>query len=205
MEVTLDNQRSRPAELTGAAFAKLLECLDADRERAGEKYEDLRRTLLRFFEWRGAPFPEEHTDETLDRVARKLDAGVEVQNLGGYCYEVARLVFLETLKGRDSKRAPLDEAEFTVSAPNVAAELDEAEEHGRRLECLENCLRRLPVESRELITEYYRDDRRDRIDRRTTLAARLGIRRGALANRAQRVRDKLERCVTVCLKKKRAR
>lgn len=122
---------------------------------------------------------------------------------GGYCYEVARLVFLETLKGRDSKRAPLDEAEFTASAANVAAELAEAEEHGRRLECLEHCLRRLPVESRELITEYYRDDRRDRIERRTTLAARLGIRRGALANRAQRMRDKLERCVTICLKKKR--
>ena len=79
-------------ELTGVAFAKLLDCLDADREQAGEKYEDLRRTLLRFFEWRGAPFPEEHADETFNRVACRLDEGVEIKNLGGYCYQVARLV-----------------------------------------------------------------------------------------------------------------
>jgi hypothetical protein len=57
------------ARLTANAFAKLLDCLSADRERAGEKYEDLRRTLIRFFEWRGAPFPEEHADETFNRIA----------------------------------------------------------------------------------------------------------------------------------------
>src|SRR5258707_3559667 len=94
--------------LTANAFAKLLNRLDADRERAGEKYEDLRRTLNRFFEWRGAPFPEEHADETFNRVARKLDEGVEIKNFGGYCYEVARLVCLESTKGHDSKRASLE-------------------------------------------------------------------------------------------------
>jgi hypothetical protein len=48
------------AGLTADTFTRLLHRLDADRERAGEKYEDLRRTLIRFFEWRGAPYPEEH-------------------------------------------------------------------------------------------------------------------------------------------------
>lgn len=38
--------------LTANAFTKLLNRLDADRERAGEEYEDLRLTLVRFFEWR---------------------------------------------------------------------------------------------------------------------------------------------------------
>ena len=33
--------------LTAKAFAKLLDRLGADREQAGEKYEDLRRTLTR--------------------------------------------------------------------------------------------------------------------------------------------------------------
>ena len=77
------------AALTSEAFTKLLARLDPDRERAGEKYEDLRRTLIKFFEWRGAPFPEEQTDETFNRVARKLDEGIEIKNIGGYCYEVA--------------------------------------------------------------------------------------------------------------------
>src|SRR5436190_23726711 len=117
-------------ELTAEAFAKLLDRLDADWERAGEKYEDLRRTLVRFFEWRGAPFPEEHTDETFNRVARRLDEGVEIKNVGGYCYEVARLVHLEALKGPDSKRSPL---EATNVEATVAATTDEAAEKELRL------------------------------------------------------------------------
>lgn len=189
-------------ELTADTFAKLLDCLAADREQAGDKYEALRRTLIRFFEWRGAPFPEEHADETFNRVAIKIGQGVEIRNIGGYCYEVARLVFLESLKGTDSKRVQLDAIDLrdagTADFADVAAEKE------LRLDCLEVCLRALPVESSTLITEYYRHEKRGRIDHRQTLAERLGLRRDALANRAQRVRDKLENCVMGCLKKKRA-
>lgn len=185
--------------LTAPAFAKLMDCLSADREQAGGKYEDLRRTLIRFFEWRGAPFPEEHTDETFNRVARRLDEGVEIKNIGGYCYEVARLVCLEAFKGPDSRRLPL-EAIHTEAM--VAGTTDEAVEKELRLSCLEDCLHALSVESRDLIVEYYRDEKRDRIDRRKALAEHLGLRRDALANRAQRVRDRLEQCVADCFKKK---
>lgn len=187
--------------LTANAFAKLLDCLAEDRERAGDKYEDLRRTLTRFFEWRGAPFPEEHTDETFNRVARRLDEGVEIKNIGGYCYEVARFVCMEALKGHDSRRSSLE----AIKREGAAAETsDEAVEKELRLTCLEDCLRVLPIESRELITEYYRDEKRGRIDRRKALAERMGLRRDALANRVQRVRDRLEQCVADCLKKKQA-
>src|SRR6266404_4774906 len=127
--------------LTANAFAKLLDRLDVDRERAGEKYEDLWRTLTRFFEWRGAPFPEEHTDETLDRVARKLDEGVKIKNIAGYCYEVARLVCLESFKGQDSKRLSLEETNLEAAAPDTT---EEAVEKELRLACLEDCLGALP-------------------------------------------------------------
>ena len=185
--------------LTENAFTKLLDCLGEDRERAGEKYEDLRRTLIRFFEWRGAPFPEDQADETFNRVARKLGEGVEIKNIGGYCYEVARLVCLESLKGHDSRRTPIEAVKLEETVANTT---DEALEKETRLSCLEECLRVLPVETRELIVEYYRDEQRGRIDRRKALAERLGLRRDALANRAQRVRDKLEQCVINCVKKK---
>jgi DNA-directed RNA polymerase specialized sigma24 family protein len=186
--------------LTAKAFAKLLDRLGADGEQAGEKYEDLRRTLTRFFEWRGAPFPEEHTDETFNRIARKLDEGTDIKNIRAYCHEVARLVCMEAFKGHESRRTPLDE--ITLEATTVAPDdLDETAEKEQRLTCLDDCLRALPVESRELITEYYTDEKRGRIDRRKILAERFGLRRDALANRAQRVRDKLEQCVTRCLKK----
>ena len=187
------------AALTGEAFSKLLARLDPDGERAGEKYEDLRRTLIKFFEWRGALFPEEQTDETFNRVARKLDEGIEIKNIGGYCYEVARLVCLEALKGSDRKRDPL-ETNYPDAASADAADL--ALERERLLDCLEQCLNRLPTESRALIVEYYQDEKRDRIERRKALADALGLRREALANRAQRLRDKLEQCVRRCFNEK---
>ena len=51
--------------------------LNEEEGKAGEGYEDLRRTLIGFFEWRGAPFPEEHADESLNRIARKLDEATD--------------------------------------------------------------------------------------------------------------------------------
>lgn len=186
-------------ELTAQAFAKLLDHLGGDEEQAGERYENLRRTLIRFFEWRGAPFPEEQVDETFNRIARKLNEGVEIKNIGGYAYEVARLVYLEALKRHQNRRAPLDEVKHETPTPDLT---DEVVEKEQRLACLDECLDVLPAESRELITEYYSDEKRGRIDRRNALAERLGLRRDALANRAQRVRNKLEECVTRCLKKK---
>jgi len=187
--------------LTADAFTKLLNRLDADRERAGGKYEDLRRTLLRFFEWRAAPFPEEQTDETFNRIARKLDEGIEIANMGSYCHQVARLVCLEAFKGHESRRAPLEEIKLEATVPDTSDEIADKEQ---RLTCLDDCLGQLPGESHELISEYYVDEKRGRIDRRKALAERMGLRRDALANRAQRVRDKLEQCVTRCLKKKSA-
>ena len=60
---------------------------------------------------------------------------------------------------------------------------NETAEKEAYLSCLEVCLEGLPAESRELIVDYYRDDKRDRIDRRKELADRLGLRREVLANR----------------------
>ena len=190
----------RPA-LTPEAFARLLNSFDSDPERAAEKYEQLRHTLIRFFEWRGTPFPEEHADETLDRVSRKLGEGVEIANIGGYCYEVARLIGLEALKGVERRFVSLDAA----GAPTPAAPLIvDTREKERRLTCLEDCLQALSPDRRELILEYYRDEKRARIDRRKVLAERFGLQRETLANRAQRVRNTLEQCVARCLSKRRA-
>ena len=177
--------------------AKLLDLIGNDREQAGEEYESLRQTLTRFFEWRGAPFPEEQTDETFNRVARKLDQGIEIHNIRGYFYEVARLVSLEALKGRDAKRSPLEPEWLEAKAA-----ADEATERELYLACLDDCLELLSFESRELITSYYRDEKRGRIDHRKALAERLGLRRDALANRAQRFRDKIESCVRSCVGQK---
>jgi RNA polymerase sigma factor (sigma-70 family) len=181
----------------------LLARLEQDGGRPGEKYEDLRRTLTRFFEWRGAPQPDEQSDETLDRIAHKLNEGIEINQVGAYAYEVARFVLLESLKAaKRNPRDELDEIERTATVPPEFAEQKFEEE--LRLGCLDQCLDDLPPGDRELITEYYREEKRARIDHRKALADRLGLRRDALANRAQRIRDKLEQCVTRCVRKKTA-
>jgi DNA-directed RNA polymerase specialized sigma24 family protein len=181
--------------LSEDTFDRLLVALDADRERAAERYEELRRTLNRFFEWRGAPFPDEHTDETFDRVARRLSEDVVVANIGGYMYAVAKLVLLETRKSPDSRRAVVD---LTAVMSSASPEPVTDETEGRHT-CLDRCLNDLPADSRALIVEYYRDDQRTRIETRRALAARLRIKGDALANRAQRLRDKLQACVRGCL------
>ena len=181
--------------LSQEAFGRLLDHLDTDRGRAGERYEDLRRMLVSFFEWRGAPFPDEHADEALDRVARKIAEGLEIRNIGSYCYAVARLILLETFKRPDRRRAPMVGTDVVAPADVAGEALDKE----ARLACLDGCLSGLPEESRSLILGYYRDDTRGRIEGRRALAERLGLRAEALANRAQRLRDKLERCVAACL------
>ena len=51
---------------------------------------------------------------------------------------------------------------------------------------------------RELVVDYYRDARRQRIEGRRDLAARLGITMNALGIRACRIRSALETCVGAC-------
>jgi DNA-directed RNA polymerase specialized sigma24 family protein len=181
--------------LTSESFGKLLSRLDRDVDVAGEKYEALRRMLVKFFEWRGAPFPEGHADETLNRVTRKLDEGLDIRDISGYCYGVARLVYLETSKSPESRRSAICESDATV-AHEAESRSDE-----QRLRCFEKCLGSLPEDSRRLITEYYEHDRREKIDGRRALAERLGIPLNALRSRATRIREKLEGCVNECMER----
>lgn len=191
-----------PWVLTEVAFEKLLACLGPEPEQAGLAYEALRRKLVRFFEWRGAPCPDECVDETFNRVAKKLAEGVELLNPTSYCNEVARLVLLESFKRPERKLTSLEEIDWHKTTAANPAEADAKAENENRLKCLDKCLDQLPAESRRLIVDFYQDEKRAKIDRRLVLAERLGISRLTLGKRAQRVRDKLEQCVKSCARKK---
>jgi DNA-directed RNA polymerase specialized sigma24 family protein len=182
--------------LSEEALARFLNCLDSDFDRAGAKYESLRLVLMKFFDWRGALFPEECADETINRIIRKIDEGETIRDISTYCYGVARLVFLEKLKSAESKRVDLEELSPAVLVAPGPEERDE------RLECFERCLRELPLESRQLILQYYSNEGRAKIDGRRALAQRMSIPLNALRNRAQRIRDRLEGCVEGCTGKR---
>lgn len=181
--------------ITGEALQKFLLCLDPDVQRAGEIYETIRVTLIKFFDWRGAHFPEECADETFNRVMRKLDEGDVIADVKTYCQGVARFVLMEARKAPDAKRS-----DFETLPPLVApaTTIDETNPH---LDCFTNCLRALPDDGRQLILQYYQDEKRSKINNRIALAHQLGIPLNAVRSRAQRLRNKLEECVHSCVKK----
>ena len=179
------------SSVTQAAFDSLLAWLDPDRDLAARKYEQIRRRLIKLFTCRGRPDAEDLADETIDRVTVKAPelSKAYVGDPCLYFYGVAHNVFLESLR----RRPPRD------LAPQTPAPGGEDEEAEREYECLESCIEKLPPEGRELVLEYYRSERREKIDRRKELAARLGIAPNALRIRVHRLRAALQECVRECL------
>ena len=180
--------------LTQEALDSLLASLDADREQAGRKYEQIRLKLVKYFEWRRVAFPDGEADETINRVARKIHEGAIIHNLNAYFYGVARLVFAESLK--ELKR---EQEALRQTSPGALAVEDEAPDSADWQACFERCLQHLPEESRSLIIEYYQDEKSRKIERRKALAERLSIPLNALRIRAHRIRAGLEACVRACL------
>jgi hypothetical protein len=64
--------------LTAEAIDKLLAVLDKSRDAAGEKYEHVRRALIVYFRSRQCSSPVDLADETINRVARKIEEGGEI-------------------------------------------------------------------------------------------------------------------------------
>jgi RNA polymerase sigma factor (sigma-70 family) len=180
-------------KLTREGFDKFLFRLDPDRDTAGRKYEVLRSKLISYFDWRNCPFPEDHTDEALTRVVRKIEAGEEIRDPSTYIFGIARMLLLEIARNKEKERAAINLLPDTQS---LDIESDEAQ---NRINCLRQCLAALPEKSRELITEYYEGDGPAKINRRKELAADLGMQLNALRIRACRLREKLEECMGRCL------
>ena len=128
--------------LNQEAFDKLLVAFDVDRETAGRKYLEIRNNLTRFFEWRGCSFPEDHADETINRMAKRVFEGEEILNHSGYAMGVARLLLLEINKGRQREQSALAEI---GAAPDVYVPEDDDES---RLTCLRSCLQTLSPDRR---------------------------------------------------------
>jgi DNA-directed RNA polymerase specialized sigma24 family protein len=175
--------------LTQEAFDRLLGWLDPDAAAAARKYEQTRRSLLKFFEVRRCVSAEEQVDRVIDRVARRVSEGVEVYAANPFLYfhGVALNVFQEYLR---KQIAPMD---VPVPHPEDSARMQQ------RLECMEACLDGLPPETRRMMVDYCTVDKASKKRTREVLAERLGMSVNSLRIRVHRVREQLERCVTICL------
>ena len=189
--------------VTPEAFDLLLANLDPDRERAGRHYEITRRKLLEFFEARGSRTPEEHTDETFDRIMRKIAEGEKILNFGSYCYGVARYVWIEA--SRSLSKQPVELDEIIIAVPHSNNGVDDAtKELEQRLDCLEECLSQLAESTRNFIVEYYREEKGEKIEQRRLQAARLNTSLNAVRLRASRLRREVAKCTINCVSQKKS-
>jgi DNA-directed RNA polymerase specialized sigma24 family protein len=201
VEVSQPEGASRTESLQGLtpeAFEALLRQLAPERERAGELYEIIRHKLVRLFEWRGCASPEDLADVTFNRVARRLEEGVELRSNDPYGYfcGVAHLVYKEVLRKAAREHRALVGGDW----PPPACEDEEPSDH--RLDCLRRCLAELPPDQRDLVLRYYQgksDQGESNIRSRQRLAREEGIPMNALRIRVHRIRRKLESCIHACL------
>jgi DNA-directed RNA polymerase specialized sigma24 family protein len=183
-----DSTLGHPAgdELTADALEALLTFLGPDRWSAAREYEKLRCKLLRLFELRGAPCPEELADRTFDRAARCLIEGhVRTENRFAYLRGIAHHVFLETCRE--------EQGSWNAGGRRLWPESSSSFDRERRLAALDRCLEQLGLKARGLLLDYHAAADDGRL--RARIARRLGISTNALCIRAHRLRKNVEGCV----------
>ena len=179
--------------ITKENFDALLDWLDQNRESAGQKYEKIRQRLIKIFSCRGCFEAEELADSTINRVMLKMPQ-LSANYTGEptlYFYGVADNIHHEWLRQQKKvKKVELDETDGLGEI--------EPESEGE-YECLESCLKALSADERELIVDYYKEEKRAKIELRRKLAKKLGITVNALQVKTCRIRANLQICVQNCV------
>lgn len=184
----------RVRELAPSAFEKMLDWLDKDRDIAGQKYEVIRLRLIKVLNYRGCLDSEAIVDIVFDRVAHKIDL-VSDKFQGDparYFYSVANKVFLEY------RRQP----EMLELSPNISENNHQNHNEDNiqpEYECLKKCLSILSDEKRDLIVEYYGNEKEEKVKSHKQIAENAGITPATLHVRIHRLRMILQKCVLKCL------
>ncbi len=194
--------------MTASAFNRMLEQLDPDRECAGERYEFIRQKLTKFFQWRGCPAPEDYTDRTIDRVARRLEEGAEVEGRDPYLFFHGTAINVLREHWKEAERHGVDALDDLAPSKTpsedpleLRTQQEERLDHEVKLECLNECVHSLPSEQIELIQQYHQNDGGAKIEQRKKLAAQLNLPLNALRIRTYRIRQELETCIVNCTRR----
>lgn len=178
---------------TENSFELLLNWLDSDQTSAAQKYESIRLRLTKIFYARGCYIAEELADETIERVTKKV-AGLIDSYEGDpaiYFYAVAKNVFREWTRKPDTEELP-------ARISKTESSTQEAE---LRDQCLTRCMETISGKQAEFIIEYYKRDKKRKIELRKKLANELGVSTETLRVRAYRIRTILQKCVLECVGK----
>lgn len=167
-------------EITVESFSSFLVWLSPDSDRAGEEYERLRYKLVTFFSQRHCSVADELADETINRVILKsVDASIE--NKLAYFYGVARNVYREFLR-----KKPLH-----VDIDDVVLPGTEPAEQGFSSECLDKCLDQLAPENKNLVLDYFSEEKIAKIRLRRQISESLKTTQTALRIRVMRIKNQL--------------
>jgi DNA-directed RNA polymerase specialized sigma24 family protein len=178
-----------PKDLTSESLKKLLDALSVDEAEASRLYTNLRGSLVRFFQLKGISDADKAADETLDRVADKINREAKVENLRKFAFGIARFIFLEKLRQEQSCARAVDVFYLKDSATKEFEESDE-------IEAFRECFKQLYDHERELLLRYFEDlPFAELFESRQKLAEREKIDINALRNRISRLRKRLEECL----------
>ena len=180
-----------------SSFDTFLVLLDADREQAGAKYENLRQRLIKFFEWRNCEMSEELSDTVFDRVMRKIAEGEQIQNVTAYSATIAQFVFKEYLRKNERQNQLIEDAPEIQNIKAKDAD-NEDEKISIRQNCFDKCLKEFSAENRKFIIAYYDTDEKTMINSRKKLAEEMNSNLNTLRIKACRLKAKLESCTVLC-------
>ena len=174
-------------------FENFLTALDPNRERAAASYLRLRERLEKYFEWRDCGNPESLTDVVFDRIVQKIAQGAEIGNAEAFCVSVAKFVLME------HRRAVSCEEEL-ADIPGAESNNQDGSLAESRYRCLDKCLAGMPAQDGELLVSYFDTDQQTYISKRRQLSDSMGLSANGLRIRISRLKAKLEKCLTKCLK-----
>jgi RNA polymerase sigma factor (sigma-70 family) len=173
---------------TKEQFEEMLKWLDLDHDRAVNRYEEIRKYLMRVFTNRGCTDVAALADDVFNRVALKMPElrATYIGEPGKYFHGIARNVAREHFRKRDR----------IIEFPSQEAS---REDLGPYLDCLDQCLAKLPRWQSRLILLYYAKQRKAKIDLHKEMSNQMGLRQTALRARIHRIRKKLRICILNCL------
>jgi DNA-directed RNA polymerase specialized sigma24 family protein len=175
-------------DMSEVAFFQLLARLNPDPALAGEEYEKLRARLIFFFQRKGSRIAAELADETINRIARKIEEGYEIKDLFKFSHGVARFVLMEHWDDPKREWEQLDEQ---LSSSECDRDVDD-----HRLVCMKKCLQSLLPEERDLILKNCTLNKNGKAE----LARSLSLTINALRRRVYRNREKLHECCENCVR-----
>lgn len=177
-------------------FDALLLWFSTDREEAGAKYEEIRNSLIRFFDFKGCSESENLADETFNRVAKKFST-LDTNNTNKHItffYGFASNIYKEFRKKNEQKDVELD--------PNLPDKRtkDENVIKENKQNCLDKCLGKLSEADRHLAIQYFCKDKSAKFEHRRQLAEQLNLKMGALHVKVHRLKAVLRDCMENCMK-----